>query len=103
MKDRKPIDKEISEESPAYDKKTYFIVGVVATVLSAVAFGLAFTVLGIYALIGSVLFSLAALSFLNTQKKKNDFKAVFYAKIAATAVLVVCLAFFIGGIIYAAL
>ena len=99
MKDKKLPETE-GEPTPASTTKTYFYIGVAACALGAVAFGLAFTVLKIYALIASILLELVALSFLGTQKKKNDFKAVFYVKIVAYALLIAFLAFFIGGIIY---
>lgn len=93
-------NKKIPDTEPPYDGKTYFYIGLVATILSAVAFGLTFTFLGVYALISAVLISIAALSFLNTQKHKNNFKAVKYATIAAYVLLFVYLIFFVGGIIY---
>lgn len=88
------------EQQPPYHKKTYFYIALVAIAAGAVAFGLAFAKPGIYALMASVLLSLAALSFLNTQKKRNNFKGVFYATVAAYILLALCLAFFIGGVIY---
>lgn len=105
MKTRKPEDgrSEIASEPPVYNKKTYFYIGIAATVLGVAAFGLTFTALGVYALIASVLFALAALSFLGTQQKKHNFKGVFFAKIAAYALLAVAVAFFIGGIIWSSL
>ncbi len=93
-------NKEIPDTQPPYDGKTYFYIGLGAAVLSAVAFGLTFTVPGIYALISAVLLSIAALSFLNTQKRKNNFKAVKYATVAAYVLLFIYLIFFVGGIIY---
>lgn len=80
--------------------KTHFYIGIAAGALGAVAFGLSFTILGVYALISSILFELIALSFFNTQKKKNDFKALLYVKIVAYALLIAFVAFFAGGIIY---
>lgn len=84
-----------------YTRKTYAYIAVALTVLGAVAFGLSFTVMGIYSLIASVLFSLGALTFANIQKKRNNFKELIFVFIAAYAVLAVTVAFFIGGIIWA--
>lgn len=84
-----------------YTGKTYAYIAVALTVLGAVAFGLSFTVMGIYSLIASVLFSLGALTFANIQKKRNNFKELIFVFIAAYAVLAVTVAFFIGGIIWA--
>lgn len=86
-----------------YTGKTYAYIAVALTVLGAVAFGLSFTVMGIYSLIASVLFSLGALTFANIQKKRNNFKELIFVFIAAYAVLAVTVAFFIGGIIWAGL
>ena len=99
MKNKKLPENE-DGQAPASTTKTYFYIGIAACALGAVAFGLAFTVLEVYALFASILFELAALSFFGTQKKKNDFKAVFYLKIVAYAFLIAFTAFFIGGIIY---
>ena len=53
--------------------KTVFIcIAAAACALGAVAFGLAFTRLGIYSLICSVLFELASLAFCNAQKKATS-------------------------------
>lgn len=84
-----------------YTGKTYAYIAIALTVLGAVAFGLSFTVMGIYSLIASVLFSLGALTFANIQKKRNNFKELIFVFIAAYAVLAVTVAFFIGGIIWA--
>ena len=81
--------------------KTVFIcIAAAACALGAVAFGLAFTRLGIYSLICSVLFELASLAFCNAQKKANNVKAVKYVKITAYVLLGIFAAFFIGGVIY---
>ena len=86
-----------------YSGKTYAYIAVALTVLGAIAFGLTFTVLGIYSLIASVLFCLGALTFINIQKRKNNFSQLLYIKIAAYVVLGIAVAFFIGGIIWASI
>ena len=84
--------------------KTFFYIAVGALFLAAVALGLTFVpALGVYSLIASVLFELTALSFLTTQKKKNDFKAVRYLTIAAYVLLGLSLLLFLGGLVYVAI
>ena len=82
--------------------KIYFYISIACCVLAAVAFGLAFTVLGVYALISSILLGLCSLAFCNAQKKKNNFKAVLYVKIGAYCVTGIAALLFIGGLIYSA-
>ena len=81
--------------------KIYAYIAIVLTVLGAVSCGRSCTVLGIYALIAAVLFSLGALTFTNIQKKKNNFIQLKYITAAAYAVLAVTAVFFGGGIIWA--
>lgn len=92
------------EELPATNDgvKIYFYIAIAACVLSAVAFGLCFTFMGIYALISSILLGLCSLAFCNAQKKKNNFKAVLYVKIGAYCVTGIAALLFIGGLIYSA-
>lgn len=85
-----------------YTGKTYAYVATGLLAASAVAFGLIFTALGIYSLIAAVLFALASLAFTEIQKKRNNLKWLLYLKIAAYALLIVYVAFFIGGIIWSA-
>ena len=81
--------------------KTYFFIAVGAVALAAAALGLSFVpALGVYSLIASVLFELAALSFLATQKKKNNFKGLFYATVATYVLLGLSILLFVGGMIY---
>lgn len=102
MKNRKDNDKPAEESGAKYEKKNYFYIGVGAAAASIVAFGLTFSPLKIYALISSVIIALAALSFLNTQKKKNNFSGVFCATAITYVLLAVYVLFFIGGLIYSA-
>ncbi len=99
--------KKTEEEQPAeepYTKKTYFYVAVGTTAVSVIFAVLGFTisVLGFYGIIVSILMSLASLSFLATQKKKNNFKAVKPLTIVNYVILVLLILFIIGGIIYSA-
>ncbi len=83
--------------------KTYFYIAAVCAALGVISFGLAFTVLAIYALICSVLFEICALSFCRVQKKKSDFKALRILTAVSYVLLTAVAVFFIGGIIYASL
>lgn len=81
----------------------YFFIALGLLFLAAVAFGCTFIPgVGVYTLIASVLLELSALSFLSTQKKKNNFKAVFYVTIAAYVLLALSALLFIGGLVYVA-
>lgn len=100
MKENNSPETEENGQKP--QNKTYFYIALGTCAAGAVFFGLTFTVLGIYALIAAVLLEIAALSFLNTQKKKYDFKAVFIVKVITYALLSAFLTFFLGGLIYAA-
>jgi low temperature requirement protein LtrA len=99
MKDKK----EVKTEEIKSNTKAYFYASIVACVLAAVAFGLSFSFMGIYALISSVILSLCALSFAITQKKKNNFAALKFAFIAAYVMLALSVLLFIGGLIYSAI
>lgn len=101
------MDNENKEENlPAQEvkstSKTFFFIAVAACVLSAVAFGLSFSKLGIYALISSVLFEFASLAFCRAQKKKNYFQAIKIVVIITYVLLALSLALFVGGLVYSA-
>lgn len=96
-------EKPVNTETPVTTTKIYFYVAIAVCALGAVSFGLSFTVLGIYALISSIILELASLSFSATQKKKNNFPAVKYIQIVTYALLAGFTVFFIGGLIYSAL
>ena len=84
--------------------RTHFFIAIGALALAAVALGLAFLPpLGVYSLIASVLLELTALAFLNTQKKRNNFKGVFAVTVVAYALLAASVALFVGGLIFSAL
>lgn len=89
----------MNEEQP----KIYFYIAIAALILAATAFGLAFSPLGVYSLIASIILELCSLSFLATQKKRYNFRAVLYLTIAAYTMLVLSAAFFIGGLIYSSM
>ena len=100
MKEKKEVQENEEIKSTT---KTYFYIAIVACVLSGVAFGLSFSVLGIYALIASLVLELCALSFCVTQKKKNPFPALKFVFIAAYILLALSALLFIGGLVYSAI
>lgn len=95
-----------NDEKPGgngYTGKTYAYIAIALIALSAVSFGLAFTMLGIYAIIASVLCSLAALAFADVQKRKNNFKRLVIIRICAYVTLGISVAFFTCGLIWSAI
>lgn len=92
-----------SEQPVEYHGKTYAYIAVGLICLSCVAIGLIFTVLGIYSLIASVLFCLASLSFINIQKRKNNFTGLKIITVCAYTALGIALLIFIGGLIWSML
>lgn len=99
-KEHKIIPQQPEEEK--YEGKLYAYIGMGLTAAGALFFGLSFTVMGIYSLIASVIFHIAALTFYNVQKKKNNFKWLFYVQIAAYVLFFVTFLFFAGGILWSA-
>lgn len=102
-KNNRQIEQICDENSAENSTRVNFFIAIGALVLAAIAFGCAFIPqVGVYTLIASVLLELTALSFLSTQKKKNNFKGVFYATVAAYVLLALSVALFAGGLIYVA-
>lgn len=87
------------EPSGKSDRK-FFYIAVVCTALGALFFGLTFTPLAVYSLLAAILFCLASLSFLGTQKKRENFKGVLITTIITYVLLGIFLAFLVGGIIF---
>ena len=100
MKEKKEVQENEEIKSTT---KTYFYIAIAACVLSAVAFGLSFSFMGIYALISSLILELCALSFCVTQKKKNNFPALKFVFIAAYVLLALSALLFVGGLVYSAI
>ena len=73
----------------------YIAIGLIA--VGAILLGLSFTALGSYSLLGCMLLEIIAITFVNLQKRKNDFKWLIYIKIAAYIVFIVALVLFVGG------
>ena len=65
--------------------KLFVFIAIALIAAGAVALGLYFTVLGIYALVTSALLEFAAMVCLNVQKKFGNFKWLIFVKIAAYA------------------
>ncbi len=95
-------DNEEKTENNAPESKLFFRIALCACVLGAVALGLSFTALGIYATIASVLVEFGALAFLNSQKKKGYFTACKVVRIFCYVIVALAAAIVIGGIIYKA-
>ena len=49
-----------------------------------------------------MLLEIAAMTFINVQKKKNDFKWLSYIKIASYVIFFAAVAVFVGGTIFSA-
>lgn len=102
-KNKQQAEQVLVETQEKSTTRAYFYIAIGLIALAAVAFGCTFIQgVGVYTLIASVILELAALSFLSTQKKKNHFKAVFYATIVAYVLLVISMLLFTGGLIYVA-
>ncbi|MDE7440410.1 MAG: hypothetical protein K2N23_07885, partial [Clostridia bacterium] len=63
-------------------------------IAGAVAIGLSFTVLGEYLLLVSMFLSVTAVTFLNLQKKMNNFKWLIYLQVTAYAVFAAAILLF---------
>ena len=101
------IKEEINEENaestqPATNKggRKFFYIAVACTALGVLFFGLTFSPLAVYSLLAAILFCLASLSFLGTQKKRENFKGVLIMTIITYVLLGVFIAFFVGGVIF---
>ncbi len=78
----------------------YIAIGLI--IVGAIALGVSFTVLGVYALIASMLFEIAAMTFVNLQKRRQDLKWLIYLKIAAYVLFGATLLIFVGGTVWSA-
>ena len=77
----------------------YVLIAVVCMSVGAVALGLSFTSLGNYALVASMILGVAAVTLINLQQKKKNFKQLLYFKIAAYVIFAAALALFAVGAI----
>ena len=100
-KNKPQPEQDYGENCEENSTRAYFFIAIGLLVAAAVAFGCTFIPnVGVFMLIASVLLELAALSFLTTQKKKNNFKAVFYVTLAAYVLLALSGLMFLGVTIY---
>lgn len=111
-KKKKPQPEQGYEENEVKSTtRSFFYIAIGLLALAVIAFALTFIFslipatfgVGVYMLITSLILELAALSFLTTQKKKNNFKAVFYLKIVTYVFLALSGITFVGGLVYMAL
>jgi hypothetical protein len=82
--------------------KTYFWIAVASFVSGGVFLGLSFTVMGVYSLFASMIIELAAVSFLNAQKKRNYFFICKVIRVLSYAVMLVAFGLVVGLIAYKA-
>lgn len=86
--------------TPQKSNRVYFFVALPCTVLCVVFFGLTFSPLGVYSLLAAILFCISSLSFLSTQKKRENFKGVLILTIITYILLGIFIAFFVGGVVF---
>ena len=89
-----------NNQQPKKNGRVFFYIALACTVLGAVFFGLTFTPLAVFSLLAAILFCLASLSLLGTQKKRENFKGVFILTVITYVLFGIFLAFFIGGVIW---
>lgn len=101
-KKNKPQTEQVcNEENAKNSTRVDFFIAIGLIVAAAIALGCTFIPsIGVYMLIASVLLELAALSFISTQKKKNNFMAVFYVTVVAYVLLALSGLTFLGATIY---
>lgn len=87
-------------DAPKKNGRVFFYIALACSALGLLFFFLTFTPLAVYSLLASVLFCLASLSFLGTQKKRENFKGVLILTIITYVLLAVFVAFFVGGVIW---
>lgn len=81
-------------------KKIYAYIAIAMIILGAVALGVSFTKLGVYALISSMIFEITAITFVNLQKKQNALKWLIYLTVTAYVIFAAALLIFAGGTIW---
>ena len=81
------------------NNKLYVIIAVVFAALGAVALGVSFTKLGGYALITAMLLEVVAITLINLQRKKENFKWLLYFKIAVYLMFAAAVILFATGVV----
>lgn len=79
----------------------YAILGAIAGALGIVLYGLAFTPVGIYGIIGGILCEIAACGLFAAQKKRQPLGWAKVVHVICCVALAIGAAFMIGGIIWA--
>lgn len=91
-------------EGPATAKDSiYAILGAAAGVLEVVLYGLAFTPVGVYVIIGGIVCGIAACGLIRTQQKRRPLAWAKVLYIMCCVVLALGVLFMIGGIIWASM
>lgn len=89
------------ENQPSSDTRAYLWAALAACALGAVMFGLTFVpAVGVYGCISAFICELAALSFINAQRKKNPVSACKPVEIICYIIGVAVIALLIGAAIY---
>lgn len=88
--------KQTNGENDAPQNKNNFWIAVVCCALGGLFFGLSFTVMGVYALFSSMILELAAVSFLNAQKRHGYFLACKILRVVSYVIMAVGVGFVIG-------
>ena len=92
---------ENTEDEKRSDTKSYLWAALAGCVIGAVMLGLTFVPqIGAYGCISAFICELAALSFINTQKKKNPLPACKPVEIVCYVIGVAVIALLIGAAIY---
>ena len=79
------------------ENKIFIILATVFAGLGAVALGLSFTVLGIYSLIACMVLEVVAVTLINLQQRKENFKWLLYLKIGAYVLFAASIVLFALG------
>lgn len=77
------------------NKKIYAFIAIGFIVAGAVAFGVSFAAIQVYALVAAMILEVAAVTFVNIQKKINNLKWLIYPQVAAYAVFAAAILVFV--------
>lgn len=100
---KKITERESNEQQPERGFKTYLWVAIAVCALGAALFGLTFIpAVGVYGSISAFVCELAALSFINAQRKRNPLSACRPVEIVCYIIGIAVIALLIGAAIYSA-